>query len=74
MTDKTIVDALQDKLWNMWFNVQSYGVYKFDGTTWTNYTSDDWIFYNDSRKMIIDPSGNISGAFWIVINILLFLC
>ena len=50
---------LQDKAGNLWFSTGGEGVYRFDGTSFTNFTTKDGLLDNDVSAIIEDKSGNL---------------
>ncbi|MFA6152100.1 MAG: two-component regulator propeller domain-containing protein [Chitinophagaceae bacterium] len=60
-----VVSILQDKRGNIWFGTFGYGVYCYDGTTFTNFLSNqgakqsDGLYHNVIQCMLEDKSGAI---------------
>lgn len=50
---------LQDKAGNLWFSTSGEGVYRFDGKSFTNFTTNDGLSSNDVSAIIEDKAGNI---------------
>lgn len=50
---------LQDKAGNLWFSTSGEGVYRFDGKSFTNFTTKDGLSSNDVSTIIEDRKGNI---------------
>ncbi len=50
---------LQDRDGNLWFSTTGEGIYRFDGKSFTNFTSKDGLSDNTTRAIIQDKSGNI---------------
>ena len=50
---------LQDKAGNIWFSTSGKGVYRYDGTSFTNFTTKDGLNDNDVGEIIEDKAGNI---------------
>ncbi|TAE24038.1 MAG: hypothetical protein EAZ91_21260 [Cytophagales bacterium] len=50
---------LQDKAGTIWFSTSGEGVYRYDGKSFTNYTTKDGLSSNDVRKII-----GFSDNFW----------
>ena len=50
---------LQDRDGNLWFSTGGEGVYRFDGKSFTNFTSKDGLCDNTASTIIQDKSGNI---------------
>lgn len=50
---------LQDKDGNLWFSTGGEGVYRFDGESFTNFTTKDGLCNNDVKGIIQDKEGNI---------------
>lgn len=51
--------GLQDSDGNLWFSTGGEGVYRYDGESFTNFTTQDGLCSNDVGKMIQDREGNI---------------
>lgn len=52
-------DILQDKKGNLWFATTADGVYRYDGTAFTNFTTKDGLNSNGVFSMVEDKKGNI---------------
>ena len=50
---------LLDKDGNLWFSIVGEGVYRYDGTAFTNFTTRDGLCNNDVQSIIQDRAGNI---------------
>jgi ligand-binding sensor domain-containing protein len=50
---------LQDKAGNLWFSTGGEGVYRFNGKSFTNFTTKDGLSNNEVRAIIEDKAGNI---------------
>lgn len=50
---------LQDRDGNLWFSTGGEGVYRFDGKSFTNFTTKDGLSNNTTSTIIQDKSGNI---------------
>lgn len=50
---------LQDKNGNLWFGTDGYGAFKFDGTTFTQYTKEDGLCSNTINSILQDKTGHI---------------
>ena len=50
---------LQDKAGNLWFSTSGEGVYRYDGKSFTNFTTKDGLSSNDVSAIIEDRKGNI---------------
>jgi len=50
---------LEDLDGNLWFSTDGEGVYRFDGKSFTNFTSKDGLFNNTTTTIIQDKSGHI---------------
>ena len=50
---------LQDKAGNLWFSTSGEGVYRYDGKSFTNFTTKDGLNDNDVSAIIEDKAGNI---------------
>ncbi|MBP6184252.1 MAG: hypothetical protein KA479_04875 [Saprospiraceae bacterium] len=58
-TSGNITCELQDRDGNLWFSTGGEGVYRFDGKSFTNFTSKDGLCHNTTSIIIQDKSGNI---------------
>ncbi|QMW04554.1 ligand-binding sensor domain-containing protein [Spirosoma foliorum] len=56
--------SLQDKKGNLWFGTTSQGVFRYDGKSFTNFTTRDGLNSNAVFSMVEDKKGNI----WIGTN------
>jgi ligand-binding sensor domain-containing protein len=56
---KSIWSVFQDKNGNHWFGSNGQGVYRYDGTTITNFTTKDGLCDNQIRGIQEDKSGNV---------------
>ena len=54
--------GFQDKTGNLWFGTLNEGVYRYDGTTFTNFTKKDGLSSNEVSAIIQDRAGNILFA------------
>jgi len=52
-------NALLDREGNMWFTTLTEGVFKFDGTNFTNFTIKDGLCSNSVNSVIEDKKGNL---------------
>lgn len=50
---------LEDKHGNLWFSIGGEGVYRYNGESFTNYTTKDGLCDNDAGDIIQDEEGNI---------------
>jgi ligand-binding sensor domain-containing protein len=50
---------LLDKDGNLWFSISGEGVYRYDGKSFTNFTTKDGLCNNDVGPIIQDRAGNI---------------
>jgi len=50
---------LQDRDGNLWFSTSGEGVYRFNGESFTNFTTKDGLCDNDAGDIIQDKAGNI---------------
>lgn len=50
---------LLDNEGNLWFSINGEGAYRFDGTSFTNFTTKDGLCNNHVSAIIQDKSGNI---------------
>ncbi len=51
--------SLQDKKGNLWFGTTSNGVYRYDGKSFTNFTTKDGLNSNNILSLLEDKIGNI---------------
>jgi ligand-binding sensor domain-containing protein len=51
--------SLQDKKGNLWFGTTSQGVFRYDGKSFTNFTTRDGLNSNAVFSMVEDKKGNI---------------
>lgn len=56
---KNVSCQLLDKNGNLWFSIQGEGVYRYDGTRFTNFTTKDGLCSNNVGPIIQDREGNI---------------
>ena len=59
VTSGNITCELEDRDGNLWFSTGGEGVYRFDGKSFTNFTSKDGLFNNTTTTIIQDKSGHI---------------
>ena len=59
VTSGNISCELQDRNGNLWFSTGGEGVYRFDGISFTNFTTKDGLCDNYTTAIIQDRSGNI---------------
>lgn len=50
---------LLDKSGNLWFSINGEGAYRYDGQTFTNYTTKEGLCNNNVTAIIQDKAGNI---------------
>ena len=50
---------LPDKDGNLWFSIRGEGAYRYDGKTFTNFTTKDGLCNNNVGSIIQDRAGNI---------------
>lgn len=55
----TISCGIQDKNGNLWFGTSEEGVYKYDGTSFTQFTKNEGLNSNCVKSIMEDKSGNI---------------
>ena len=56
---KNLSCQLLDKNGNLWFSIQGEGVYRYDGTRFTNFTTKDGLRSNNVGPIIQDREGTI---------------
>jgi ligand-binding sensor domain-containing protein len=54
-----LICELKDRDGDLWFSVDGEGVYRFDGKSFTNFTSEDGLCDNATSTIIQTKSGNI---------------
>jgi ligand-binding sensor domain-containing protein len=59
MVSGNVYCDLQDKAGNIWFSTSGEGVYRYDGKSFTNFTTKDGLSDNDVCEIIEDKAGNI---------------
>ena len=60
-----IVSIVEDKDGCLWFGTDGFGVCKYDGNVFKNYTTKDGLCDNTISEMLVDSKGNIwIGTFW----------
>ena len=59
VTSGNITCELQDRDGNLWFSTGGEGVYRFDGKSFTNFTTKNGLCDNTTSTIIQDKSGNI---------------
>ncbi len=55
----SIICQLQDRNGMLWFSTSGEGVYRYDGRSFTNFTTKDGLCSNDVNSIIEDKAGNI---------------
>jgi ligand-binding sensor domain-containing protein len=55
----SVICGIQDKQGNLWFGTSAEGVYRFDGTLFTQFTVNDGLSSNGIRSILEDKNGNI---------------
>ncbi len=60
-----ITGIAEDKEGNLWFGTDGYGICKYDGKTFTNFTMENGLCDNTIYELMIDSRGNLwIGSFW----------
>ena len=59
VTSGNITCELQDRNGNLWFSTSGEGVYRYDGKSFTNFTTKDGLCNNYTSTIIQDKSGKI---------------
>lgn len=54
-----IVSIVEDKQGNLWFGTDGFGLVRFDGTSFTHYTTENGLCDNAIHELMIDSKGNI---------------
>ncbi len=50
---------LEDRSGNLWFSIDGYGVYRYDGKTFTRFTSEDGLCSNKITRILQDRRGDL---------------
>ncbi len=56
---ENVVCQLLDKDGNLWFSIRGEGAYRYDGKSFTNFTTKDGLYNNNVGSIIEDRAGNI---------------
>ncbi len=56
---ENVVGQLLDKNGNLWFSIRGEGAYRYDGKSFTNFTTKDGLCSNNVGSIIQDKAGNI---------------
>lgn len=54
-----VSEIIEDKQGNIWFSRDGYGVCKYNGQSFTEYTKKDGLFSNNIQEILEDKKGNI---------------
>jgi ligand-binding sensor domain-containing protein len=57
--EDVVRSALQDQFGNIWFGTTNEGVFRFDGTTFTNFSEQDGLCGKDINAIIEDKDGTL---------------
>ena len=57
--NENVVCQLLDKVGNLWFSISGEGVYRYDGKSFTNFTTKDGLCNNNVGAIIQDRAGNM---------------
>ncbi|WP_127845668.1 two-component regulator propeller domain-containing protein [Psychroflexus aestuariivivens] len=55
---------MEDSKGNIWFSAENFGVYKYDGTKFTNFTKEDGLATNTIQNIFEDNKGQIWFTTW----------
>jgi len=58
-TNGNVSCQILDKYGNLWFSIRGEGAYRFDGKSFTNFTTKNGLCSNDVGSIIQDRAGNI---------------
>ncbi len=60
-----ITGIAEDKEGNLWFGTDGFGICKYDGKTFTNFTMENGLCDNTAHELMVDSKGNVwVGTFW----------
>lgn len=60
-----ITGIVEDKEGNLWFGTDGFGICKYDGKTFTNFTMEDGLCDNTINELMMDSKGNLwIGTYW----------
>jgi len=59
LTGEYVGTCMADRDGSVWFGSYDHGVFRWDGSTWRNYTVSDGLASNEIRRIMQDRAGNI---------------
>ncbi len=60
-----ITGIAEDKEGNLWFGTDGFGICKYDGKTFTNFTMENGLCDNTIHELMVDSKGNLwIGTYW----------
>lgn len=59
LTGGTSCAILEDSAGNLWFSTRGYGAYRYDGTSFNHFTTEDGLSSDDVYEIFEDRKGNI---------------
>lgn len=60
-----ITGIAEDKEGNVWLGTDGYGICKYDGTSFTSFTTEDGLADNTIHDLMVDSKGNVwIGTYW----------
>ena len=63
LSGSSVVETIQDRSGDLWFSIEKFGVYRYDGYSFTAFTKNDGLASNAVGTMLEDRSGNVWFGF-----------